>query len=116
LLHLNCTATHNTHTHTHARARARAHTHTHTHTPVAQPCHDINVTTSVTAPRYNVSVLNEDPLIYQFEDFLTAEECDGIAALAAGRFQKSTTGLNRDRTLCPLTRAAYFLGHALVRV
>lgn len=48
--------------------------------------------------RYNVSLLNVDPPIYQFEDFLSAEEADGLAALAAGRFQKSTTGLNRDRT------------------
>ena len=57
-----------------------------THPPLTDAC-----------SRYNVSLLNVDPPIYQFEDFLSAEEADGLAALAAGRFQKSTTGLNRDR-------------------
>jgi hypothetical protein len=31
--------------------------------------------------RYNVSVLSEDPLLLQFDNFLTPEECEALKEL-----------------------------------
>eukprot|EP00039_Didymoeca_costata_P032330 m.37366 g.37366 ORF g.37366 m.37366 type:complete len:296 (+) comp9307_c0_seq2:776-1663(+) len=47
--------------------------------------------------RFNLTVLNEDPMILQFDDFLTSDECDALIELGkkAG-LARSTAGMSRD--------------------
>eukprot|EP00040_Diaphanoeca_grandis_P003597 m.25345 g.25345 ORF g.25345 m.25345 type:complete len:300 (+) comp14963_c0_seq2:117-1016(+) len=45
---------------------------------------------------YNVTVLHEDPMILQFENFLSAAECKQIIKLAKNKMERSTAGLGRE--------------------
>lgn len=43
-----------------------------------------------------MTMLSEDPPIYQFDDFLSAKECAGLIKLGRKELEPSTTSLNRD--------------------
>lgn len=44
---------------------------------------------------YNVTVLSEDPLILQFDNFLSAKECEMMIKLGRPHMERSTAGLER---------------------
>jgi len=46
--------------------------------------------------RYNITVLHEDPVILQFDDFLTKAQCKHIIKLAKPHMARSTAGLGRE--------------------
>lgn len=60
--------------------------------------------------RYNVTVLNADPLMLQFDNFLTDAECDHLIALGKPIMQRSTAGLTRDVSNVRTSSTAWLSG------
>eukprot|EP00041_Stephanoeca_diplocostata_P026472 m.714958 g.714958 ORF g.714958 m.714958 type:complete len:258 (-) comp22974_c0_seq18:841-1614(-) len=50
----------------------------------------------ILAAKFNVTMLSEDPPIYQFDDFLSSRECSGLIKLGRKELEPSTTWQFRD--------------------